>query len=66
MRYRLVQPYGKRPHEATVISEHDSPLTAYAAFDSMIATIVRTGAPKDAVEMHVVDEGGFPVSRPAH
>jgi hypothetical protein len=41
--------------------EHATVPEAFAAIDALSAQIVRTGAPSDAVELIVVDNGGEPV-----
>jgi hypothetical protein len=65
MMYRVVQPYGAKPEEWTVQSEHATVGQAFAVIDSLTARMVRTGAPSDAIELIVVNEHGERVERPA-
>jgi hypothetical protein len=62
--YRVVQPYGVRPDEWTLIGEYGAVLEAFAALDALSAQMVRTGAPSDAVELIVVDDRVDRVARP--
>jgi len=64
MRFHVVQPYGVRVGEWTLISDHSSPREAFSAIDALSARMVRTGAPSNAVEFIVVDETGARVERP--
>ena len=64
MSYRVVQPYGVRVGEWTVLSEHSSAQEAFEAIDHLSDRMVRTGAPSDAIELIVVDKHGVAVSRP--
>ena len=61
--YRVVQPYGVRLGEWTLIGEYGAVLEAFAALDAF-AQMVRTGAPSDAVELIVFDDVGARVTRP--
>lgn len=57
--FRLVQPYGKRPGEATLVSAHATAAEAFAARDRLTEQARRTGAPADAVDdLVVVDDAG--------
>jgi hypothetical protein len=60
----VVQPYGVRVGEWTLISEHQSAREAFEAIDAVSARMVRTGAPSDAIQLIVVDKHGVAVSRP--
>lgn len=64
MPYRVVQPYGTRPGEWSVIDTRRTVREAFAAIDALSAQMVRTGAPSDAVELIVVDDSGARVARP--
>ena len=64
MRYRVVQPFGRRRDEWTVQSEHATVVEAFDAIDALSAQMVRTGAPSDAIELIVVDERGKRIRRP--
>ena len=61
LRYRVVQPYGNRPEEWTVQSEHETLEGAFAAIDALRAQMVRTGAGADAIELI---EEGFVIRKP--
>jgi hypothetical protein len=47
-----------------LISEHASVVNAFDAIDRLSAQMRRTGAPSNAVELIVVDDGGDEVPRP--
>jgi hypothetical protein len=64
MSYHVVQPYGVRVGEWTLLSEHESAQEAFAAIDRLSERMLRTGAPSDAIEVMVVDEQGVTVARP--
>lgn len=64
MPYRVVQPYGIRPGEWSVIDTRPTVREAFAAIDALSAQMVRTGSPSDAVELIVVDDSGARVARP--
>lgn len=63
MSYRVVQPYGRRRNEWTLISEHASARDAFGAIDDLSSRMVQTGAPRDAVRLIVVDRDGLEVRR---
>jgi hypothetical protein len=64
-KYRVVHPWGPdKGRQATLQSEHEAITEAFAAIDAMRARIIRTGAPGDAIELVVVDEGGNVAPRP--
>jgi hypothetical protein len=44
MSYRVVQPYGQRHAECTLISEHATAREAFTAIEGLSAQMVRTGA----------------------
>ena len=54
--YRIVQPYGVRAGEWTLIDTRSTVREAFEALDALSARMVRTGAPADAVELIVVDD----------
>lgn len=63
--YRVVQPYGRHiSTQSTLISEHPTAADAFAAIDQMVAQMIRTGAPSDAIELIVIDSAGHRVMRP--
>ena len=58
MSCRIVQPFGgDKAREATLLSEHATVAEAFAEIDRLSAQMVRTGAPSNAIEVIVVDEG---------
>jgi hypothetical protein len=64
-KYRVVQPWrSDKGRQATLQSEHATVAEAFAALDAISAAMARTGAPSDAIELIVVDNGGRPVARP--
>jgi len=63
MAYRVVQPYGRKRGEWTLISAHESVRDAFDAIDALSARMEQTGAPSDAIELIVVDERGDRVRR---
>ena len=63
--FRVVQSYGHRRNEWTVLSEHATIAEAFASIDAMSAQMVRTRAPSDAIALAIVDEHGDVVPRPA-
>lgn len=63
MAYRVVQPYGRKPGEWTLISEHQSAHEAFDAIDALSERMLRTGAPSDAIELVAVDASGERVPR---
>jgi hypothetical protein len=65
-RFRVVQPWGvDRWREATMVGEHATIDEAFAAIDTLSQTMVRTGAPSDAIEPIVVDASGKIIMRPS-
>jgi hypothetical protein len=66
--YRVVQPWGRdRGRQASVLSQHVTVTSAFAAIDAMRAQMVRTGTPSDALDdLVVADEQGNVVPRPTH
>src|SRR5688572_25767165 len=64
LKYRVVQPYGQRREEWTLVSEHATVDQAFAKIEALSTQMVRTGAPSDAVELIVVDEAGNRMTRP--
>ena len=64
--YRVVQPYGTRVGERTVLSEHSSAGAAFAAVDALRARMVKTGVPAYAIELVVVEADGGRVRPTTH
>ena len=64
MPYRIVQPWGVRVGEWTLIDERATALEAFAAIDAVSERTMRTGAPSDPIELIVVDETGARVAWP--
>jgi hypothetical protein len=65
-KYRVEQPWGPdKGRQATLQGEYSTVEEAFAALDSVSAAMARTGAPSDAIELIVVDEGGRQVARPS-
>jgi len=64
MQYRIVQPWGLRVREWTLIDTRSTVREAFAAIDALSARMVRTGAPSDAIELIVVDDSGARVTKP--
>ena len=63
--FRIVQPWGPdKARDATLISQHASPVEAFAEIDRLASVMVRTGVPSDAVELIVVDQDDRIVQRP--
>jgi hypothetical protein len=56
VRYRIVQPWGDRAGEWTLIDERAKVLEAFAAIDALREPMMRTGARSDAIELIVVDD----------
>ena len=57
--YRVVQPYGVRPGEWTLISEHPTAHEVFDAFDALSAQMVRLAPGPMPVELLiVVDDAG--------
>lgn len=64
-RFRVVQPWGRdRAVQSTLVSEHSSLQSAFAAIDAMADQMLRTGARPDAVELIVIDDADRIVRRP--
>ena len=63
MPYRVVQPWGVRAGEWTLIDTRSTVAEAFAALDALSERMARTGAPSDAVELIVVDDSGERVER---
>ncbi len=64
MPYSIVQPWGRdRYRQATVQSVHDTVDDAYARLDAIAEKLQRDGAPRDYLELYVVDEQRQPVRR---
>ena len=56
MAFRVVQPWGSdKVRQSTLLSEHQSAVSAFAEIDRLVAQMVRTGAPSDALELAVID-----------
>lgn len=64
MPYRVVQPWGDRSGQWTLISEHRTAAGAFDAIDRLSDRMVRTGVPSDAVPFIVVDDASARVTRP--
>ena len=62
--YLVVQPWGDRAGEWTLIDTRSTVRDAFAALDALSAQMVRTGAPSDAVKLTVVDAAGARAARP--
>jgi hypothetical protein len=63
--YRVMHPWGPdKGRQATLQREHATLAEAFAALDAMAAQAMRTGAPRGAIELVVVDEHGNVVPRP--
>jgi hypothetical protein len=63
--FRVVQPWGpNKARQSTVISEHATAAEAFREIDRLASEMVRTGAPRDAVELVVVDQEDEIVRRP--
>lgn len=63
MNYFLVQPWGRRPREHTLLGEYPTVEAAFAALDAMAEKIAATGGQPDSVEIVVVDDHGKRVPR---
>lgn len=62
--YQLVQPYGLRIGEWTVLGTYDTAADAFAVLDLKTALMLFRGAPSDAIQVLVVDADGKHVPRP--
>jgi len=47
--YRVVQPYGRKRDEWTLIGEHEPARQAFDAIDALSDRMLETGAPSDAI-----------------
>jgi hypothetical protein len=64
-KFRVMHPWGPdKSQQGTLQSEHANIAEAFAAIDAMGAQMVRTGAPRDALDLVVADESGNVVPRP--
>jgi hypothetical protein len=63
--FELSQPYGKnKARDTTIFSEHATAAEAFPEIEPVSAQMVRTGAPRDAIELIVVDVDGQIVPPP--
>jgi hypothetical protein len=63
--YRIVQPWGRdKVNESTVVRTCGTIEAAFNELDRMVAEMIRTGSPSDAVELIVLDSDGRIVRRP--
>lgn len=63
-RFAIVQPWGDKPGEVTVISRHLTAAHAFAELDRLVDTMVSSGMATNALELYVVNDRGERVRRP--